>query len=216
MITIVVADDHKIMRQGLIALLKEQPDFQIVGETSSGKEALRLVKILKPNVLVSDIVMEGMNGLELTAQVKKAAPETTIVVLSMYGTEGYVHKAMRSGAKAYVLKDASSEELVTAIRQALSGQRYLSRTLSERAIDTYIKETAPFSSNLDASLNLTVRERQVLHSISLGNKNKKIADELGISPRTVEFHRSNIMRKLGVKTQQELFRYCASDSSLQK
>jgi len=208
LITIVLADDHKIMRQGLSALLKEQPDFQIVGEASDGQEALRLVKSLKPTVLVSDVVMKGMNGIELTAQVKQYVPKTVVVVLSMYGTAGYVHKAIRSGAKAYVLKDASAEELVIAIRQAVSGQRYLSRILSEQAIDSYIKEITPVLNPVDISLVLTVREREVLQRIAQGNMNKEIAADLGISPRTIEFHRLNIMRKLGVQTQQELFRYC--------
>lgn len=216
MITIVLTDDHKVMRQGLSALLREQPDFQVVGEASSGKEALRLIESLRPNVLVSDMVMEGMNGIELISQVKQVAPETTVVVLSMYGTAGYVHKAIRSGAIAYVLKDASADELVTAIRQAVSGQRYLSRTLSEQAIDSYMKEIMPAPSLISASLVLTVREREVLQMIARGNKNKIIAVDLGISSRTVEFHRSNIMRKLGVQTQQDLFLYCAKAGILQE
>ncbi|MDP3879412.1 MAG: response regulator transcription factor [Dehalococcoidales bacterium] len=216
MITIVLTDDHKVMRQGLSALLREQPDFQVVGEASNAKEALRLIESLRPNVLVSDMVMVGMNGLELTSQVKRVAPETIVVILSMYGTAGYVHKAMRSGAKAYVLKDASADELVTAIRQAVSGQRYLSRTLSEQAIDSYIKEITPVPHQVGASLILTAREHEVLQMIARGDKNKEIAVDLGISPRTVEFHRSNIMRKLGVQTQQDLFLYCANAGILQE
>jgi len=208
MITIVLADDHRVMRQGLRALLDEQADFRVVGEASDGKQALRLVESLRPDVLVADMVMPGINGVELTEQVKWSAPGTAIVILSMYGTEGYVHKAMRAGAKAYVLKDASGSELAEAIRKAVSGERYLSRKLSEHAIDTYIRDMMPEPHDLDTSLVLTGREHEILRKIARGDKNKEIAADLSISPRTVEFHRANIMRKLGLGSQQELFRYC--------
>jgi DNA-binding NarL/FixJ family response regulator len=196
------------MRQGLRALLDEQADFKVVGEAGDGKQALRLVQNLRPDVLVADMVMPGINGVELTRQVKWSTPETTIVILSMYGTEGYVHKAMRAGAKAYVLKDASGSELAEAIRKAVSGERYLSRKLSEHAIDTYIRDMMPESHDLDTSMVLTGREHEVLQRIARGDKNREIAADLSISPRTVEFHRANIMRKLGLASQQELFRYC--------
>ena len=208
MITIVLADDHRVMRQGLRALLDEQADFRVVGEAGDGKQALRLVESLRPDVLVADMVMAGMNGVELTREVKRCAPETTIVILSMYGTEGYVHKAMRAGAKAYVLKDASASELAEAIRKVVSGERYLSRKLSEHAIDTYIRDMMPEPHEVDTSLVLTGREQEILQRIARGAKNKEIAADLSISPRTVEFHRANIMRKLGLGSQQELFRYC--------
>ena len=209
MITIVLADDHKVMRQGLRALLDAQTDCRVVAEAGDGGEALRLVERLRPDVLVTDVVMAGMNGVELTRQVKQCRPETAVVVLSMYGTEGYVHKAMRAGAKAYVLKDASAGELVTAIRQAVAGQRYLSRSLSEHAIDVYIEDMMPQPHEMQISLALTAREREILQRIARGDKNRIIAADLSISPRTVEFHRTNIMRKLGINSQQELFRYCA-------
>jgi DNA-binding NarL/FixJ family response regulator len=196
------------MRQGLRALLDEQADFRVVGEAGDGKQALSLVENLRPDVLVADMVMAGMNGVELTRQAKRSVPETTVVILSMYGTEGYVHKAMRAGAKAYVLKDASASELAEAIRKAVSGQRYLSRKVSEHAIDMYIRDMMPEPHDLDTSLVLTGREREILQRIARGAKNKEIAADLSISPRTVEFHRSNIMRKLGLGSQQELFRYC--------
>ena len=209
MITIVLADDHKVMRQGLRALLGDQADFRVVGEANDGKEALRLVERLRPNVLVADVVMGDMNGIELTRQVKKSATGTTVVVLSMFATEGYVHKAMRAGAKAYVLKDASASELGAAIRKAASGQRYLSQSLSEHAVDMYIKNMMPEPHELDISLLLTRREHEILQRVAMGKKNKEIATELSISPRTIEFHRANVMRKLGIHSQQELFQYCA-------
>jgi two-component system, NarL family, response regulator NreC len=208
MITIVLADDHTVMRQGLKSLLNDQADFEVLGEASDGGEALRLVEKLRPDVLVADMAMGDMSGVELTRQVKQRVPGTAVVVLSMYGIEGYVHQAMRAGARAYVLKESSADELVTAIRQAMSGKRYLSRTLSEHAISVYLKEMVPPSDSTYTSLILTARESDILKRIARGKRNKEIATELSISPRTVEFHRANIMRKLGVRSQQQLFQYC--------
>jgi len=209
MITIVLADDHRILRQGLRALLDEQTNFQVVGEADDGQEALMMVEKLRPDILVADMIMGGMTGIELTHQVKQRLPDTKVIILSMYDDTGYVHKALRAGAKAYVLKDSSAVELVTAIKKALSGKRYLSQRLSERAIDVYIKEMLPARFDINNSLVLTSREREILHYIARGFRNRDIASELSISPRTVEFHRNNIMKKLGLHSQQELFRYCA-------
>ncbi len=208
MTTIVLADDHNVIRQGLRVLLNDEADFQVVGEAHDGREALGLVEKLRPDVLVTDMAMADMNGVELIQQVRKRVPETAIVVLSMHGIEGYVHKAMRAGAKAYVLKESTADELVTAIRHVISGKRYLSRTLTEHAINVYLKDTPPSSDGVDASLALTTRENDILNRIARGNTNRQIASDLSISPRTVEFHRANIMKKLGVRSQQQLFHYC--------
>ena len=211
MTSIVLADDHTVMRQGLRSLLEEQPDFQVVGEVGNGSEAVRLVEKLHPDVLVLDMVMPGMNGIEVIQQLKLPAP--FVIILSMFETEGYVHKAMRAGAKAYVLKQASANELVHAIREVVAGGRYLSRALSEHAIDAYVKET--LNGNLDPFLALTSREREVLQKIAGGGTNKQLALELSVSPRTIEFHRGNVMRKLGLHNQQELLRYCLRTGILQ-
>ena len=206
MTTIVLADDHHVMRQGLRSLLEAEPDFQVIGEAGDGEEALHVVESLRPDILVLDMVMPGLNGIEVTQRLRQIAPKTAVVVLSMFGTEGYVHKAMRAGAKAYVLKQASADELVYAIREVVNGQRYLSRALSERAIDAYVQET--LNTDLDPALALTAREREVLLRVADGGTSKQIAAELHISPRTVEFHRANIMRKLDFNNHQELLRYC--------
>jgi two-component system response regulator NreC len=211
MITIVLADDHNVMRQGLRSLLEAEPDFQVIGEAGNGNEAIRLVENLHPDVLVLDMVMPDMNGVEVIQQLKHTM--TSVVILSMFGTEGYVHKAMRSGAKAYVLKQATANELVHAIREVVEGRRYLSRALSERAIDAYVKET--LDGNLDPFLALTSREREVLQRIASGCTSKILAKELNVSPRTIEFHRANIMRKLELHSQQELLRYCLRTGILQ-
>src|SRR3990170_613202 len=211
MITIVLADDHNVMRQGLRSLLEAEPDFRVIGEAGNGNEAIRLVEELHPEVLVLDMVMPGMNGVEVIQNLKQPAP--SVIVLSMFAAEGYVHKAMRAGAKAYVLKQATANELVHAIREVVGGRRYLSRALSERAIDAYVKET--MDGNLDPFLALTGREREVLQGIASGGTSKQLAAELNVSPRTIEFHRANIMRKLAFHSQQELILYCVRTGILQ-
>lgn len=140
MTTIVVADNHHIIREGLRALLEAEPDFHIIGEAADGLETVQMVKSLQPDVMVVDLMMSGMNGLKVTRQVKKYAPKTAIVIYSMYSDEGYVIAALKGGAKAYVLKEASSEELVRAIHEVAAGRHYLSQALSERAIEAYIKK----------------------------------------------------------------------------
>ena len=211
MTTIILADDHVVMRQGLRSLLEAESDFQVIGEAGDGNEAIRLAEEIHPDVMVLDMVMPGLNGVEVLQKLKE--PRTAVIILSMFETEGYVHKAMRAGAKAYVLKQATANELVHAIREVVAGRRYLSRALSERAIDAYVKET--MNGNLDPFLALTGREREVLQKIAGGGTSKQLGRELNISSRTIEFHRANIMRKLGLHSQQELLRYCLRTGILQ-
>lgn len=203
---ILLADDHQVVREGFRALLESEPDFEIVGETGDGLEAVRLVEQQKPHVLVVDLMMPGLNGLEVARQVTQRSPRTRIVVLSMHANEAYVLEALKNGASAYVLKDASAAELVRAVREALAGRRYLSPPLSEPAIDSYI-ERAKNSDSLDLYDTLTNREREVLQLAAEGHTNGEIAGRLFISPRTVETHRANVMRKLGLRSQTELVRY---------
>ena len=203
---ILLADDHRVVREGFRALLQSEPDFEIVGETGDGLEAVRLVEQQKPHVLVVDLMMPGLNGLEVARQVTHRSPRTRIVVLSMHANEAYVLEALKNGASAYVLKDASAAELVRAVREALAGRRYLSPPLSEPAIDSYI-ERAKSSDSLDLYDTLTNREREVLQLAAEGHTNGEIASRLFISPRTVETHRANVMRKLGLRSQTELVRY---------
>lgn len=203
---ILLADDHQIVREGFRALLQGEPDFEIVGETGDGLEAVRLAENLKPHVVVIDLMMPGLNGLEVARQVTQRSPRTRIVVLSMHANEAYVLEALKNGASAYVLKDASAAELVRAVREALAGRRYLSPPLSEPAIDSYI-ERAKTSDTLDLYDTLTNREREVLQLAAEGHTNNEIATRLFISPRTVETHRANVMRKLGLRSQAEMVRY---------
>lgn len=205
-VTIVLAEDHEVVRQGLRALLEAEPGFVVVGEACEGVEAARIVERLRPAVLLTDMSMPGLGGAELIRKVGRAAPETRVVVLSMYGTEGHVLEALRAGASAYVLKSSGASELVRGIREAVAGRRYLSRPLSEQALADYVDRegeaavATPYES-------LTEREREVLHLASQGLTSRAIGERLYISSRTVEAHRASLMRKLGVRNQTELLRY---------
>ncbi len=205
MITIVLADDHHVVRQGLRALLQAERDLRVVGETGDGLEAVRLVEQLSPRVLVVDLMMPGLGGLEVTRRVTRDALPSRVVVLSMHANEAYVLEALRNGATGYVLKDETAGELVEAVREVAAGRRYLSRALSRRAIEAYARtarEAPP-----DAYASLTSREREVLHLAAEGHTSAKIGARLDISPRTVETHRGNLMRKLGLRTQADLLRF---------
>jgi DNA-binding NarL/FixJ family response regulator len=205
MTTIVLADDHHVVRQGLRSLLEAEPDFSVIDETGDGLEAAQLVERLQPDVLVLDLMMPGLNGLEVTRQVSQRSPRTQVVILSMHANEAHVLEALRAGAAAYVLKESTSAELVQAVREAVAGRRYLSPPLSERAIEIYMQKAE--SAVLDPYETLTPREREVLHLVVEGHTNAEIADRLFISRRTVETHRANFMRKLGLRTQTDLISY---------
>ncbi|MET0645951.1 MAG: response regulator transcription factor [Pyrinomonadaceae bacterium] len=203
--TILLADDHRIVRQGLRALLAGEADFEVVGEADDGREALDLVKRLSPDVLVLDLMMPGLNGLEVARQLPRQSPGVRVVVLSMHDDEGFVLEALANGVSGYVLKDSNSSDLVHAVREVAAGRRYLSPPLSDRAIEAY-QERAKVGT-LDKHETLTAREREVLQLSSEGHTNSEIAARLGISTRTAETHRSHVMHKLGLHTQSELIRY---------
>jgi len=193
------------VRQGLRALLNEQPDISVVGEAADGPEATQLVERLKPDVLVVDMMMGVMSGIEVTRSVRKLSPKTCVVVLSMHADEGYVLEALRAGARAYVLKDSIADDLLHAMREAILGRRYLSHPLSEQVIEGYLQKEE--GAALKPHERLTVREREVLHMLAQGLNNEEIAVRLSVSRRTVEVHRAHVMHKLGVHNQVQLLRY---------
>lgn len=205
MISIVLADDHQILRQGLCKLLEEDPEFRVVGEAGDGLEAVELVERLKPDLLVVDLVMPGLNGLDVIRSVRQRSERTRIIVLSMHANEAHVVEALRSGASGYLLKESSSSELIGAVHAIMEGRRFLSPSLAERALDAYIERVGkPVEDPYDM---LTARERQVLQLAAEGHSNAEIAERLSIGVRTVETHRSNVLHKLSLKNQSELIRY---------
>lgn len=201
--TIVLGDDHKIVLRGLRALLEVEPGFAVIGEAADGLGVMSLVERLKPDVLVLDLMMPGLGGFDVTRRVAKRLSKTRIVILSMYSSEAHVVEALRSGASAYVLKDASAEELVTAIREAAAGRRYLSTPFSNDRIESHLRRP----SGVDPYGTLTAREREVLHLVAEGLTSGEIARRLFISPRTAESHRANLMRKLGLRSRTDLVRF---------
>jgi two-component system, NarL family, response regulator NreC len=205
MINIVLADDHQVVRKGLKALLSVQADFHIVGESGDGLETLDVVERLNPDILVLDLMMPGINGLEVIRQLGKKKLKTRIVVLSMHSNEAYVLEAIRSGAQAYILKDSSPEDLVSGIREVMLGHSYLSAPLSEKSIEAYSHKTR--TTAVDLYSRLTSREREILQLAAQGYTNDKIATRLYISPRTVETHRTNLMHKLDLHNQGQLTQF---------
>ncbi len=204
--TILLADDHPIVRKGLRDLLETEANLQVIGEAANGLEVVAMVERLKPDILVLDVVMPGLNGVEVTQQVLRRSPQTRVIIFSMHADESYVLRALRNGASGYVLKDSSPDELVRAVREVLAGRRYLGPPLSERAIETYVQQKAE-TATLDRYERLTTREREILHLTLEGYNNTQIAEQLSISPRTVATHRTNMMRKLGLKTRTDLIRF---------
>jgi DNA-binding NarL/FixJ family response regulator len=205
-ITVLLADDHPIVRAGLQAVLASNPNLQLVGETGDGLKVMPMVARLKPDVLVLDLMMPGLGGLEIAARVRRKAPETRVIILSMHENEAYVVAALQAGALGYVLKKSASGELIRAIEDALEGRQYLSPALSQEALNEY-REQLDQSHNVDPQKNLTPRERQVLHLVVEGLTNRQVGQRLKISPRTAEMHRANLMRKLGVQSTADLIRY---------
>lgn len=206
MVSIVLADDHDVVRRGLQFILEMEPDFEIIGEAGEGLEAVRLVEQLQPDVLVVDVVMPNLTGIEVTRRVVQASPRTSVVVVSMHANEAYVFEALRAGAKAYVLKTSTQEELVPAVREAAIGRRYVSPSLSAGKLEAYTRKALEGEVS-DSYEMLSDREREVLHLAVEGMTNAEIAQRLFISPRTVEDHRSSMMHKLGLRTHVDLVRY---------
>ncbi len=205
-IRVLLADDHTLVRQGLRALLESKLGFTVVGEADDGREAVQLVEALHPDVVVMDIGMPSLNGLEATAQITSRGSDTRVVILSMYTDEIYIHRALQAGASAYVLKRAVYNELQLAIEAAHRGEKYLSPGISEAVVETYLR-AASVSDRLRAYELLTPRQREVLQLITEGHSRQEIAEILCISPKTVARHRENLLTRLGFQDEVELVKF---------
>jgi len=209
-VRVLLAEDHALMRAGLRSLLKELGGVEVVGEAGEGHEALRLVAELRPDVVLLDISMPGLGGLEVAARVVREHPDTKVLVLSMHRNEEYVLEALRAGATGYILKDADAVELGVALRAVARGDRYLDPAVSAVVFDA-LKESAP---SVRAPLDrLTPRQRETLQLIAEGNTTKEIAGKLNLRVKTVESHRTQLMKRLGVHDVAGLVR-CAIRSGL--
>lgn len=203
---IFLAEDHALVRQGTRLLLEAEPDLEVVGEAEEGLQAMQETIRLRPDVLIVDIVLPDLNGIEVTRAVKRRAPEVKIVALSIYDNEAYVVEALKAGVSAYVLKKSTARELVGAVHRVLAGNHYLSPPLNESILDAFLLRFTEDRS-IDPYDNLTRRERQVLQMAAQGMSNPQIAERLELSVRTVEMHRANLLKKLNINGQTELVRY---------
>ncbi len=202
---ILIADDHQILRDGLRALLQAQPDLEVVGEADDGRMALRLAEELRPDLVIIDMAMPNMNGIEATRQIIQTLSGTKVLGLSMHSDRRFVTGFFREGASGYLLKDSAFEELILAIRYVMEGRKYLSPGITDVVIKEYIQQVSPAKDK--RSNRLTPREREVLQLLAEGKATKETAGLLNVSAKTVETHRKNIMDKLGMHSIAELTKY---------
>lgn len=208
-VRILLVDDHDVVRDGLQALLTVQPDFEVVGAASSGEEALLLARELQPDVVLMDITLHGMTGLEATRRIKECCNENVkVLALTIHEGQDYFFAMLQAGAVGYVPKRAASEDLIQAIRTVAGGEVYLHPSVAGALVQDFLAGHKPAVDEQQAALEkLTDREREVLIHIGAGKRNQDIAELLGISPKTVSRHRDNILRKLDLSTRADLIRY---------
>jgi len=205
-IRVLLADDHQLMRSGLRLMLERESDMSVVGEASDGREAVALAKSLKPDVVVMDIAMPNLSGIEAAHQMTQENPELGIVMVSMHSDETYVLRALKAGSRGYLLKDSAEADLIKAVHVVAGGKSFFSPAISKVLLDDYVRNLKR-SGTEDAYELLTPREREVLQLIAEGKSNKDIANLLNLSVYTVESHRSNLMEKLNLRGLPELILY---------
>lgn len=206
-ITIIIADDHTIVRQGLMKLLEEERSMQVIGEAKDGREAVKRVSDLEPDIVIMDIAMPKLNGIEASRQIKQAGVKTKIIILSMHDHSRYVRELLGLGVSGYLLKNSSSNEIVKAIVSATKGDTYLSPAISSRVIEDYVGMNKKSQEEEELYNTLSNREREIFQMVVEGTSTKKIAETLCVSPSTVKSHRSNIMEKLKMDNLSQLIQY---------
>ena len=205
-VRVLVADDHAILRQGIKSMLEARLGWQVVGEAANGRDAVEKAAPLKPDIVLLDITMPELNGIEATRQILKAVPGTQILILTMHEHDEYVFQALRAGASGYILKEAADTELITALHVIQSGQFYLSPTAQSVMVGDYLQRVRT-GEEKDSYSSLTEREREILKLVAEGHTNNQIAERLVISPKTVDTHRTHIMDKLNLHSRAELVKY---------
>ena len=208
-ITVLLADDHAIVRKGIRAVLENEPDMDVVGEAETGRDAVQMAEELKPDVVIMDISMVDLNGIDATRQIIAAISGTKVIGLSMHSNKQFVQAMLRAGASGYLLKDCAFSEFATAVRQVMADKPYLSSSIASTVIQDYFHSVV--ESGPQPSSELTSREREVLQMIAEGNKTRQIASSLHVSVKTVETHRRNIINKLGLDSVAELTKFALKE-----
>ncbi len=213
-VRILLADDHKVVRQGTRALLSAVPEWEIVGEADNGRDAVSLTAELKPDIVILDISMPELNGLDATRQIKKKSPETEVLIFTGQETEELVHDVFDSGARSYIMKTDAADHLIDAIKALSEHKHFFTSRISEIVFARYIQEKGTLEGAPEKS-RITDREREIVQLLAEGKSSKEIATILGISVRTVETHRAAIMKKLGLKSFSELIRYAVRNKIIE-
>lgn len=206
-VTILLADDHTIVRQGLAKLLESEPDLKVIGEASNGREAIEKVETLKPDIVLMDIGMPQLNGIEAVRQIKKKQPHIKVIILSMHSHERFISEALSLGATGYLMKDSTGRDIVKAIRAATKGDTFLSPAISRHVVESYLSMKRGNSSPRDLYSTLSNREREVFQMIAEGRTVKEISEILCVSVSTIKTHRANIMDKLKMKNLSQLIQF---------
>ncbi|AQT70142.1 Nitrogen regulation protein C [Anaerohalosphaera lusitana] len=208
-IRILIADDHGIVRQGIKEIVSQHEDMEVIGEAADGLTTLKLVRDLKPDIVLMDISMPDLNGVETTREIKRDYPDVKIIGLSMHSAKKFISEMLKAGASGYLLKDTGFEELINAITVVSSGQNYLSPAITETVVENYVRNSPERPNSVFSTL--TKRERQILQSLAEGKTTKQTAKDLFISPKTVEAHRLNVMNKLGIDNVAMLTKYAIQE-----
>lgn len=206
-VSVLLAEDHTIVRQGLAKLLEAEPRIQVIGEARNGREAITKVEELKPDVVIMDIAMPLLNGIEATRQIKKKRPQTKVIILSMHSHDRFISELFTLGASGYLLKDSSGPDIIHAIESAVEGDTYLSPSISRKVIEDYVSLKKTKSSREELYSKLSNREREVFQMIAEGRSTKEIAEILFVSVSTVKSHRANIMEKLEIDNLSQLIHF---------
>lgn len=204
-IRVLIAEDHQTVREGLEMILKAQPDIEVVGEAGDGQAAVDMAKALNPDIVIMDVSMPRLNGLKATRELQRSLPNVKVLTLTRHNDDGYLQQLLRAGVSGYVLKQSPSSELLHAIRAIAAGRQYLDSSLTHRVVGSFVEKSG--ARNLAPQREPSERESEVLRLIAWGHSNKEIATRLDLSVKTVEVHKANAMRKLGMKSRIDIVQY---------